>query len=114
MSKLQLRIFDGTRQLFSAPAQFLVTITDGNRTQHIRQYFSNNDITFELPFFDNLGDDYSVLAWAQGHKQAGFVPVALSDQYVKTLDIMLVPDHPGFSFVNARWDAAKAHYPFLG
>ena len=114
MSKLQLRIFDGTRQLFSAPAKFLVTITDGNRAQHVRDYFEANDVTFDLPFFDNFGDNYSVVVWATGYKQAGFVPVTLSDQYLKTLDIMLVPDDPGFSFVDARWDAAKARYPFLG
>jgi hypothetical protein len=30
MSKLLLRIFDGSRELFSAAANFLVTITDGN------------------------------------------------------------------------------------
>jgi hypothetical protein len=114
VSKLQLRIFDGTRQLFSAPAQFLVTITDGNRTQQVRDYFAANDIAFDLPFYDNLGDNYSVVVWTKGYKQAGFVPVTLSDQYLKTLDIMLVPDNPGFSFVNARWDAAKVRYPFLG
>lgn len=113
MSKLQLRIFDGTRQLFSAPAQFLITITDGNQTQHIRDYYPNNDITFDLPFFDNFGDDYSVVVWAKGYKQAGFMPVTLSDQYLKVLDIMLIPDDPGFSFVDARWPAASALYPFL-
>lgn len=114
MSKLQLRIFDGTRQLFFAPAKFLVTITDGNRTQHIRDYYEVNEITFDLPFFDNFGDNYTVVVWAEGCKQAGFVPVTLSDQYLKTLDIMLIPNDPGFSFVNARWDAANARYPFLG
>jgi len=114
VSRLQLRIFDGTRQLFSAPAKFLVTITDGNRTQHIRDYYPENDIAFDLPFFDNFGDDYSVVVWAEGYKQAGFVPVTLSDQYLKTLDIMLISDDPGFSFLNARWDAAKVRYPFLG
>jgi hypothetical protein len=114
VSKLQLRIFDGTRQLFSAPAQFLVTITDGNRTQQIRDYYEANDITFDLPFFDNFGDNYTVVVWAKGHRQAGFAPVILSDQYTKTLDIMLISDKPGFSFVDARWDAAKARYPFLG
>ena len=114
MSKLQLRIFDGTRQLFSAPAQFLITITDGNQTQHIRNYYPNNDITFDLPFFDNFGDEYSVVVWAKGCKQAGFMPVTLSDQYLKVLDIMLIPEVPGFSFVDARWPAASALYPFLG
>ena len=114
MSKLQLRVFDGTRQLFSAPAQFLVTITDGNRTQQVRDYYQANDITFDLPFFDDFGDNYTVVVWAKGYKQAGFTPVTLSDQYLKTLDIMLIPDKPGFSFVDARWDPARVLYPFLG
>jgi hypothetical protein len=114
VSKLQLRIFDGSRQLFGASAQFLVTITDGNRTQHIRNFYPNNDITFDLPFFDNFGDDYTVVVWANGYKQAGFSPVVLSDQYLKTLDIMLVSNDPGFSFVDAPWDVVKDRYPFLG
>lgn len=114
MSKLQLRVFDGTRQLFSAPAQFLVTLTDGNRTQQIRDYYQANDITFDLPFFDNFGDNYTVVVWAKGYKQAGFTPVTLSDQYLKTLDIMLIPNEPGFSFVDARWDPARLLYSFLG
>jgi hypothetical protein len=114
VSKLQLRIFDGSRQLFSAPAKFLVTVTDGNQTQHVRDYFEANDITFDLPFFGNLGDRYRVVVWADGYKQAGFAPVILSDQYLKTLDIMLVSDDAGFSFADAPWPTAKDRYPFLG
>lgn len=114
MSKLQVRIFDGTRQLFSAPVNFLITITDGNRTQHVRDYYQANDITFDLPFFNNFGDNYTAVVWAEGCKQAGFAPVILSNQYLKTLDIMLISGNPGFSFANARWDVAKARYPFLG
>jgi hypothetical protein len=114
MSTLQIRIFDGTRQLFSAPAQFLVTITDGNKTQRVRNFYPDNDITFDLPFFDNFGDNYTVLVWADGYQQAGFTPVTLSDQAAKVLDIMLIPKDPGFSFAAARWDAVSASYPFLG
>jgi hypothetical protein len=113
MSKLQLRIFDGTRELFS-PTKFLVTITDGCRTQHIRDYYEANDIIFDLPFFDNSGDDYRVVVWAAGCKQAGFAPVTLSDHYQKTLDIMLISDDAGFNFDNAGWAVAKVRYPFLG
>jgi len=114
LSKLQLRIFDGTRRLFPTPAQFLVTITDGHQTQHIRQTYQANPIHFDLPFFDNAGDNYSVLAFADGFKQAGFAPVVLSDKYPTTLDLMLIPDDPGFSFVNARWSEANQRFPFLG
>jgi hypothetical protein len=103
VSRLQLRIFDGSRQLFSAPAKFLVTITDGNQTQHVRDYFDDNDISFDLPFFNNLGDLYTVIVWAKGFQQAGFSPISLSDKFARTLDIMLISRDPGFSFFNAPW-----------
>jgi hypothetical protein len=114
MSTLRLRIFDGTRQLFAAPANFLITITDGNQTQHIHDYYPDNDITFtDLPFFDGLGDRYTVIVWADGFQQAGFTPVWLSDDYTRTLDIMLISNNPGFSFVDARFPEASAQYPFI-
>ena len=114
MSKLQLRIFDGTRQLFSAPTPFLITITDGNRTQQFRNYIQKSDMMFDLPFFDNFGDNYTALVWAQGYKQAGFAPVKLSNNFLKTLDIMLIPNDPGFNFADAGWDVVRARYAFLG
>src|SRR5579863_1412988 len=112
MSTLELRIFDGSRQLFSAAANFLVTITDGNRNQQVRDYFQASDLTFnDLPFYDNFGDNYSVIVWADGYQQAGFMPVTLSNQYTRILDLMLISDNYGFSFVNARWDAVNAAFP---
>ena len=115
MSQLHLRIFDGSRQLFPLPASFLVRIVDGNQKQQRWQDYTSNDLLFpDLPFFDNFGDNYSVLVSAKGYKDAGFYPVKLSNGYVKTVDVMLVSKTPGFSFVNARWPAAKARYPFLG
>jgi hypothetical protein len=113
VSKLRLRIFDGSREPFSNAAKFLVTLTDGHQTQHERNYFESNDMLFELPFFNGPGDRYSVIVWAEGYKQAGFAPVVLSDHYLKTLDIMLVPENPGFSFAQAPWLTAKARYPFI-
>ena len=113
MSKLLLRIYDGSRQLFSAPAKFLVTITDGNQTQQFRDFVSTSETEFHLPFFDNFGDNYTVVAWAEGCKQAGFTPVKLSDATDTTLDLMLISDDPGFNFANAPWDAVYAAYPFI-
>lgn len=113
MSKLRLRIFDGTRHLFAVPAQFLIRIVDGNQTQRLWQEYPQNDITFDLPFFDNFGDNYAVLVSSDGYKQAGFVPVKLSNSYLTTLDIMLINNDPAFNFANALWPAAKAAYPFI-
>jgi hypothetical protein len=113
LSKLELRILDGSRQLFSAPANFLVTIFDGNQKQLYRDFIQSNTRSFDLPFYDNFGDKYRVIVSTDNHKQAGFFPVVLSNKYSRTLDIMLVPNDPGFSFVNARWEAVSAKYPFL-
>src|SRR4051812_9356052 len=113
VSKLDLRIFDGSRQFFAAPANFLVTIIDGNQTERVAKFFESNQLSFDLPFFDNFGDNYRVIVSADGYKQAGFQPVVLSEKFTRTLDIMLIPNDPGFSFVNARWEAASAKYPFL-
>ena len=114
MSQLQLRIFDGTRQPFPLPANFLVTITDGQQTQHFRDFIKVNECTFELPFFDNAFDNYSVVVFVDGYRQAGFVPVRLSDNDPVTLDIMLISDNSGFNFADASWEAAKEKYPMLG
>ncbi|WP_047487107.1 hypothetical protein [Terriglobus sp. TAA 43] len=60
MSKLRLRIYDGSRQLFAAPAKFLVTITDGNYTQRVRNYYSSNgDRAVDSPD----ADASAVLVW---------------------------------------------------
>ena len=114
MSKLTLRIFDGTRNPFAAPAQFLITITDGNQKQLFRDYINTPIKTFDLPFYDNFGDNYSVVVWADGYRQVGFAPVKLSDSTPTTLDLMLVANDPGFSFVDARWDTVFQKFPFLG
>ena len=113
MSKLTLRIFAGNRELFPMPAKVLVRIVDGNQKQQVADFFSANVINFDLPFFDNFGDNYSVLVSLDGYKDAGFFPVKLSNSFTKTLDIMLVSRNPGFSFANARWPVVKAKYPFL-
>lgn len=113
-SRLRLRVFNGSRQPFSAPVQLLVTIVDGMQKQHVRKFFPSSDLLFtDLPFYDNYGDRYTVLVSADGYKDAGFFPVKLSDKYTQTLDVMLVSKTPGFSFADAKWPAAKKAYPFL-
>jgi hypothetical protein len=113
MSKLQLRIFDGARQLFSPALPFLVTIIDGHQNQLFRNYIQANQWLFDLPYYGNDGDKYAIVVWAKGFKQAGFMPVTLSDNYVRILDIMLISDDPGFSFAGATWPAVGGRFPFL-
>lgn len=112
-STLILRIFDGTGELFPAGTQVLFTITDGNQKQLFRDYGKAGQMEFRLPFYDNFGDNYSVIAFVEGYKQAGYYPVKLSPAAPVTVDLMLIPNNPVFNFAGFTWDAAKLKLPFL-
>ena len=113
LRKLELRIFDGTRKLFSAPADFLITITDGNQTQRVRDYYQSNDTTFDVPFFDNFGDNYSVIVWAEGYRQAGFIPVTFQTSS-RASSTDADSGGPGIQFRECPLGWVSGVYPFLG
>ena len=93
-SRLTVRIFDGTRQPISSDVRILMTITDGNENQRYRDYLLSGT-AFQLPFFDNLGDNYTLIAFADRYSQAGFTPIKCSPEVPQTVDIMLLPKMPG-------------------
>src|ERR1019366_2572327 len=113
-SSLTLRVFDGTGQIFPAGTDILVTITDGNQKQIVRQTFNAGQIALKgLPFYDNWGDNYAVIAYVDGCKQAGYAPVKLSPKDSATVDLMLIPEQPIFNFAGLTWETAKQKMPFL-
>jgi hypothetical protein len=113
-ASLRLRIYDGARQPFSRSVKLLVRVIDGMQNKQVEKFYSKSELLFdELPFYDNFGDNYTLLVSADGYRDAGFFPVKLSDRFTQTVDIMLVPRQPGFSFANATWSAARAAYSFL-
>ena len=113
-STVTINIFDGTRRPFAAGKNILYTITDGNQKQWFRKEVAKPSLTAKgLPFFDNFGDNYCVLAFADGFQQAGFVPVKLSPTQPASVDLMLIPKDPQFNFADAMWDAIKVELPFL-
>jgi len=113
-STVTINIFDGTRRPFPAGKNILYTITDGNQKQWIRKEVGSPSLTATgLPYFDNFGDNYCVLAFADGFQQAGFVPVKLSPRQSAAVDLMLIPKDPQFNFVDAQWDAITVRLPFL-
>ncbi len=71
-SNVTVRIFDGTGEMFPQGTQLLLTITDGNQKQILRQYFNAGEIKVQgLPFYDNFGDNYAVIGFVDGYRQAG-------------------------------------------
>ncbi len=112
-SRLTVNIYDGTRQLMPAGTETLITIFDGNRKQLHRDFHGLPAVAFDLPFYDNLGDNFTVIASAKGYHQAGFTPVKCSPAVSQRLDLMLIRKNASFSFKDARWQKLKTTRPDL-
>lgn len=111
-SALQVNIFDGTRQPIAGNVPILYTITDGNGKCLVRDFHSPGTV-FKVPFYDNFGDNYTVVAFADGYGQAGFTPIACSPGVHQMIDVMLLKKNAGFNFAAGQWDRIAAADPLL-
>jgi hypothetical protein len=102
-SALNLNIFNGARQPFPLATPVLVTIVDGQQNQLFRDEVHGPTIPFSLPIHDNLADNYSVIAFANGFEQAGFEPVKMTPGAAQALDLMLLPKNGDLHFAQAKW-----------
>ena len=110
---LRVNIFDGTRQPMSGSTQVLLRVRDGNQKELISDYYPGSSIPqlSQLPIYNNFGDNYTVLAWAEGYKDAGFYPVKVLAGIVQSVDLMLVRGDGSFNFRNALWPTLKQTHP---
>jgi hypothetical protein len=109
---LMLNIFDGTRQPIAAGVRSLVRVRDGNQKELVSDFYNKPNIFFkELPFYNNFGDNYTVVVSADGYVQAGFTPIKISPNTTQQLDLMLLPKEESFNFRDALWPALQQNYP---
>ena len=109
---ITIGLFSGTRQPFPAGEQVLLTVRDGNQQQVFRDYVNKPSFTLSgLPFHNNFGDNYTVVAWAKGCAQAGFTPVKVTPALPASLDLMLVREDAQFNFSEARWGVISQESP---
>ena len=107
-----LTIFDGTRQpIGTGVKNLLIRIIDGNQKQLSSNFYTGSSFSFEVPFYDNFGDSYTLIASADRYKQAGFTPLNVLRTLPQTLDLMLLPEHGDFRFANASWANVQQKYP---
>ncbi len=107
-----LNIFDGSRQPIGAGVKnLLIRIIDGNQKQLFSDFRTGSSFSFQVPFYDNFGDRYTVIASADRYKQAGFTPVNVSRTLPQALDLMLLPNNGNFKFANASWANVQQTYP---
>jgi len=112
--KAMVNVFDGTRNLYQDAGPPLITVRDGNLKTWSREHHDKSSVEFEdLPVFDNSGDDYTFIAWAEGYKDAGFFPVKIAAGTVRIVDLMMIPESNGFNFAQAGWEAIRTNRPVL-
>jgi hypothetical protein len=112
-ARIQLNVFDGTRQIIPGSVDLLVTIIDGNQKQLFRDYLRGPSIDIDVPFYDNLFDRYTVVVSASGYRQAGFQPVHVSKTVAHPVDVMLIPSDAHFNFRDANWRSLQQSHPEL-
>jgi len=90
----------------------LFTVVDGNQRVVYRDFRTTSSLTLTgLPYFENLGDYYSVLVTASDYAQAGFYPVKVSPQAPAVVDLMLLRNNAAFNFKNAHWGLLRQTHP---
>jgi len=109
-----VNLFSGARDALSPDVEPLLTVRDGN--QNTVTLPDNGFLTASwasisgLPFFDNFGDNYAVVASANDHEQAGFFPVKVTPDAPAVVDLMLLNKNADYNFRDARWDKLKLNH----
>lgn len=105
-ARLVVNIFDGTRQLLKG-TKILLRVRDGDQRAVFDGYIKSPTKILDVPFYDNLRDNYTVLASADGFMDAGFFPVKVSSRIVRPVFLMLLPRNSEFNFFEASWMRLK-------
>jgi hypothetical protein len=111
--RMQIRVFDGTRNPFPSGKNVLYQVLDANQKKVVEEERKSPKLDCEFPFHDNFMDAYTVIVFSEGYKQAGFTPVKLSPLVNTVVDLMLIPKDGHPNFAEATWDWIKGNLPFL-
>lgn len=106
-------LFDGTRQRIQPGTPILLTVHDGAQNQLFRDEVNGPGIALHLPVHNNFADNYSIVAFAEGFEQAGFLPVKIGPNAPQKLDLMLLPKDGDYHFAQAKWTDLLSKKPLL-
>jgi hypothetical protein len=112
-AKINLNLFDGTRKPLAANTEVLIRIIDGNQKQLFADFRKGASLQFNVPFYGNFGDQYTVIVSADRYVQAGFQPVKLTPALPRTVDLMLLPKDGDYNFFDAKWTVLGETHPVL-
>jgi hypothetical protein len=112
-ARIVVNVYDGARRLFANDAKWLLRILDGDHRPLVVEEITGPAAVKDVPFSDNFRDDYTVIASAERHVQAGFFPVKVSPRIVRPVSLMLLPREPRFVFRDAQWSQLQQSDPKL-
>lgn len=103
-----INAYDGTRQLFPNTVHWSAQTLDGRSPSDGRQVLQFPNLrgasqVFTVPFFDNFGDLYTVIANIDGYGDSAWYPVHVSDRTPVTLDLIFIPKSATPHFAEATW-----------
>lgn len=110
---IALQLFDGARQPVGTSFETLIRLINGNKKKVHEAFHKGQPLPFAVEFFDNFGDNYTVLATAKKHLDAGFFPVKVRRGETTKLDLMLLPKKNRYNFKQAAWPKLKTNDPKL-
>src|SRR5262245_13071629 len=111
--KIIISFYDCTRQLVAPGTRVLLTVTDGNKRTVFRDFVQGTTVTMDVPFFNNFGDQYTVLASPDKGLDAGFFPVMVSPTVDRPVFLMFLPNKNESEFNFAPWKQLQQHSPRL-
>lgn len=112
-----VNLYSASREPLQTKARVLVTLRDGFQKQIHRAHHHASAVVLKgLPFYNNFGDNYTLIASAKGFRQAGFTPVKATPEMPASVDLMLLRNDPEFNFREALWEVLRedpAYGPLL-
>ena len=110
-----LNVYDGKRQLLNKSVHWSVQAIDGRSLNERKTLtfpnLSGGSVLLNVPFFDNFGDDYTIIVNADGFEMGAWRPVKVSKRAPVTMDILLLPKNGALHFAGATWDKLSALRP---
>lgn len=108
-ANIVLHAYNGARQLFpnniawSAQTRDGRSPSGGQQTLHFPDLHGASQV-LSVPFFDNFGDLYTVIASVNGYDDSAWYPVHVSRSTPVELSLMFLPKNGTPHFANATWD----------
>jgi hypothetical protein len=107
-ANIVLSVYDGTRHLFPNTIKWSAETQDGRSPSDGRHplQFMNLQIATQVltvPFFDNFGDLYTVIANIDGYGASAWYPVHVSRNTPITLDLIFLAENASPHFAQATW-----------